>query len=174
MIRIFSVFIVMMIFASEAAAGPFTDKDKWGDLFLAGSVFYAYGMVNAQEDTQGAVQLFEAIVAAQLATEILKRTVKEERPNGNGDKSFPSGHAAGAFSGAMFIHKRYGWKPAIAPYVMSGIVAWSRVEQKAHYWHDVAVGAGVSALCTWLLVDKYNVQVSATTESIMVNFQMNF
>ena len=107
----------------------------------------------------------------------LKHIVKRERPDGSDLKSFPSGHAVGAFSGAMFVHKRYGWKPALLPYAMGVVTGWARVRAKHHYWHDVAAGAAVSGLFTWLLVDKYvpkGVDVSADSESVRVGFNTTF
>ncbi|MDR2685752.1 MAG: phosphatase PAP2 family protein [Rickettsiales bacterium] len=171
-----TIFICWALTTNEVYAGPFTNKGVMGDLFLSASVFYAYGMTAGKEDWAGALQLTSSIVASQLMVEGLKRTVKEERPNGIDNMSFPSGHSAGAFSGAMFVHKRYGWKQAIAPYIMSGIVAWQRVEIRAHYTHDVIAGAAVSALFTWVLVGKHEdkIQVSANSESVRLGFKTEF
>jgi membrane-associated phospholipid phosphatase len=132
-------------------------------------------MTMHEKSWTAALQLTESIVAAQAATELLKRTVHEERPNRSDDLSFPSGHASGAFSGAMFVHKRYGWKAAIPPYIMAGVVGWSRVQARAHYWHDVLGGAAVSALFTWVLVDSENsLSVSADTSGAQLNFSFKF
>ena len=158
--------------ANSAHAGPFTYTNKWGDMFLAGSVFYAYGMAARDGDLEGVWQLTGSVAASQLATEGLKHMVHEQRPDGSDYLSFPSGHAAGAFSGAMFVHKRYGWKPAIAPYVMSGISAWQRVDSRRHYWWDAAGAAAISALFTWMIVDEF--QVSAAPGLVAVKYQTGF
>jgi membrane-associated phospholipid phosphatase len=163
--------------ANTAYAGPFTDRGKLGDLMMAMSAAYAWGMTVMEKDWDGTIQLAESVIASQLVVEGIKKLEIEQRPNGRDWKSLPSGHAAGAFSGAMFVHKRYGWRPAIVPYVMAGITGWSRVDARAHYWHDIAAGAAVSALFTWLLVDEYlpkGVEVSAGPESTRIGFRTQF
>jgi membrane-associated phospholipid phosphatase len=164
----------MGLAAHKACALPFIKTGAMGDIYMAASIFYAYGMTAAKEDRVGALQLTGSIVASQLTVEGLKRTTKQTRPDGSDTMSFPSGHSAYAFSGAMFVHKRYGWQFAIAPYLMSGLVAWQRVETKKHYWHDVIAGAAVSALFTWVLVSKYDVRVSADSESVHLGFRAAF
>ena len=59
--------------------------------------------------------------------------------------SFPSGHAAGAFSVATVIAQRYGrhrWVP-IAAYGIAGLLAFSRVPDRAHFPSDVFFGAAL-------------------------------
>ncbi|MBR1380265.1 MAG: phosphatase PAP2 family protein [Alphaproteobacteria bacterium] len=172
------VFMCCSIACTAAnAGGPFTNKNKLGDVMMVMSPTYALGMTMMANDYIGTLQLGESVILAQAASEGIKALNLETRPNGNDKKSFPSGHAVGAFSGAMFVHKRYGWKPALIPYGFSIIAGWSRTAVRAHYWHDVLGGAAVSALFTWVLVDKYipkNVTVSADTEHVHVGFQTRF
>lgn len=157
-------------------AGPFTDPNKLGDLMMAMGAGYALGMTVQAKDYSGTLQLAESVLISQGITEILKRTVKEERPNGSDNFSFPSGHSAGAFSSAMFVHKRYGWKTALVPYAMAIVTGWSRVQAKAHYWHDVLAGVAVSALVTWCVVDSYDkkVNISADTSGFNLSFKIIF
>lgn len=170
-------FLTLLIVSRKANAGPFTNKNKLGDVMMVMSPAYAFGMTVMAKDWHGSMQLGESVLAAQLASEGIKSLELERRPNGSDKKSFPSGHAAGAFSGAMFVHKRYGWKPALIPYGMSLIAGWSRVEADAHYWHDVLAGAAVSALFTWVLVDKYipdDVSVAASPDGLRIGFNTKF
>jgi hypothetical protein len=83
-----------------------------------------------------------AMGRAWLVTEALKHAVDETRPNG-GRYSFPSGHASFAFSGAEFIRNEYGWQWGVPAYAAASFVAWSRVEARKHYTHDVLAGAAV-------------------------------
>ncbi len=169
--------LTMPIVVSRADAGPFTHKNKIGDLMMVMSPAYALGMTVKEQDKEGILQLGALMLTTQLATEGIKMLEIEQRPNGGDWRSFPSGHAAGAFSGAMFVHKRYGWKPALIPYGMSLITGWSRVEARAHYWHDILGGAAVSALFTWVLVDKYipeGVNVGVDTDGVRVGFRTEF
>lgn len=162
--------------SNTANAGPFTDINKLGDLMMAMAPAYALGMTVMEKDWIGTLQLAGSITAAQVATESIKMLEIEQRPNGSDWKSFPSGHSAGAFSAAMFVHKRYGWRPAIIPYAMSVITGWSRVHARAHYWHDVLGGAAVSALFTWLVVDKYDskITVAADGDGLKLGFRTVF
>ena len=174
---ILSILTILIVSSKVNAGGPFTNKNTLGDIMMVMSPAYALGMTVMAKDWEGTLQLGEVILAAQLASEGIKALELEERPNGSDRKSLPSGHAAGAFSGAMFVHKRYGWKPALIPYGMSLITGWSRVEAGAHYWHDVLAGAAVSALFTWILVDKYipeEVSVGVDTDGVRIGFKTDF
>lgn len=104
-------------------------------------------------DRPGALPFGEAFVASQLATEVLKRTTHVERPNGQDDRAFPSGHAARAFSAATFVHRRYGAENAWPLYLAATWVGYTRVDADQHRWRDVAGGAAVSAAMTWWLVE---------------------
>lgn len=86
-----------------------------------------------------------AIGRSVAATEALKFTVNENRPNG-GDHSFPSGHTSFAFTGAEFIRKEYGWRWGVPAYAVAGYVGWSRVAAHEHYTHDVLAGALIGIL----------------------------
>ena len=169
--------IIVAISQNLYAGGPFSNPNKLGDVMMVMSPAFALGMAAMADDWVGTTQLAESVLAAQLASEGIKALQLERRPNGNDKKSFPSGHAAGAFSGAMYVHKRYGWKPALIPYAMSAVAGWSRVQARAHYWHDVLAGAAISALFTWVFVDKYlpeGVSISADTDGARVEFKTEF
>lgn len=182
MTKIFKIIAAVCVFGTltyndAVAGGPFTNNNKLGDIMLVMSPTYALGMTMMAQDYQGTLQLAESIALAQVASEGIKALELEERPNKSDKKSFPSGHAVGAFSGAMFVHKRYGWKPALMPYAMSVIAGWSRVRARAHYWHDVAAGAAVSALFTWILVDEYmpkGTTVDVDDKSVRLGFNTQF
>ena len=176
-LRTFAIFSVgiSLIIPNKAISGPFSNVNRLGDLLMVMAPAYALGMTVMEKDWDGTIQLAESIVAAQLLTEGIKMLEIEQRPNGSDWKSLPSGHSAGVFSGAMFVHKRYGWKPALIPYAMALVTGWSRVHARAHYWHDVLAGAAVSALFTWLLVDKYQgLEVSADPENFRLGFRIKF
>jgi len=80
--------------------------------------------------------------ATLLATELLKSSLHERRPNGRNNRSFPSGHASMAFSlSTVMAHEdkrhKWFWHGAAAA------IAWSRVDVRAHHTHDVLAGAGL-------------------------------
>lgn len=162
--RLFFLVASIFVIPITGYCGPFSDPNKLGDLMMTMGAGYALGMTVQEKDFMGTIQFAESVLIAQGVTEGLKRIIREERPNGSDNLSFPSGHAAGAFSSAMFVHKRYGWKPAIVPYAMAVITGWSRVRAKAHYWHDVLAGAAVSAITTWCVVGNYDSQVNVSAD----------
>lgn len=180
-ILIIIVSLFVLIFASNKlyAGGPisFSDGNKLSDAMLLMSVGYAYGMSAMENDWNGTMQLTGSLVSAQLVAEGVKSLELEQRPNGSDWKSLPSGHAVGAFSSAMFVHKRYGWKQALVPYGLAITTGYGRVKAEAHYWHDILAGAAVSALFTWIFVDEYlpkGVTVSANMESVKLGFRTTF
>jgi membrane-associated phospholipid phosphatase len=70
-------------------------------------------------------------------------------PFGKGS-SFPSGHAAGAFSIATVIARRYGdhrWVPW-ASYGLAALFSFSRIPDRAHYPSDVFLGAALGYAIT--------------------------
>jgi membrane-associated phospholipid phosphatase len=130
--------------------------------------------------TTGAKQLAYSFAATQLTVQLLKVAIDEERPDytdGDRKDSFPSGHTATAFSAATFVHKRYGFKMAIAPYMLASFTGYSRVQADRHHWRDVLAGAAISSLFTWIFVDKYDkydILVAASPEYVELGFGMRF
>ena len=84
----------------------------------------------------------------------LKYAIKEERPDGGGH-SFPSAHASISFTSAEFIRKRYGWEYGLPAYAAALFVAYSRVEARKHYAHDVIAGAAIGIGSSYLFTREY-------------------
>lgn len=175
-LRTFSMFATGVVLCTPSVAIAGLNSNKLSDMMMAASIAYGYGITATSHDWRGALQLTGSVVGAQLATEGIKHVIPEKRPNGDDKMSFPSGHSTAAFSGAMFVHKRYGWRMAIPPYIMAGITSWARVDARAHYWHDVLGGAVVSALFTWMLVDTPDKTfcASASSDGARVDFNVKF
>ncbi|RRB02006.1 phosphatase PAP2 family protein [Larkinella rosea] len=92
-----------------------------------------------------AVTVLSNVVMAG-ATESLKRTIHSTRPDGSDRRSFPSGHAAVAFTGAELLHQAYKHKSpwiSVAGYAMATATAVLRVANNQHHWADVLAGAGI-------------------------------
>ena len=82
-------------------------------------------------------------------------------PNGiNGNKSFPSGHTAGAGVSYLlmtlpFLSKKFEEKKTLlfaVAFIYTGIVAFTRLVMGAHYLSDVAVGGAVSYTCVIIAI----------------------
>jgi membrane-associated phospholipid phosphatase len=67
--------------------------------------------------------------------------VGRERPNGQDDKSFPSGHTSNSFALAAVAERHYGWKVGVPAYILASVVGASRIQQDKHYLSDVVAGA---------------------------------
>lgn len=114
----------------------------------------AYGMTFGFQDPEGRIQYTKSLALSTAVTWGLKLSVDRERPNG-GSYSMPSGHASVAFSGASFIQRRYGWEYGIPAYMAATFVAFSRVHSDDHFVEDVAVGAFIGIISTYLFTDPY-------------------
>jgi len=96
---------------------------------------------------------FSAVIMAAMVNG-LKYSVRDTRPDGTADNSFPSGHTATAFMAATILHKEYGltrslWYSVCGYSVATGIGAF-RVMNNRHWVSDVLVGAGIGILSTEL------------------------
>jgi membrane-associated phospholipid phosphatase len=74
-------------------------------------------------------------------TVLLKEAIQRERPNGEDQLSFPSGHASNAFALAAVAELHYGWKAGVPAYTLASLVAVSRLQRNKHYLSDVMAGA---------------------------------
>ena len=93
-----------------------------------------------QNDWTGMGQLAITEAATFASVMVLKSRIHEERPDGSGNDSFPSGHTAVTFAAARYLDKRYGGDHAWVMYGLSGLTGVARVEAKKHYWKDVVAG----------------------------------
>lgn len=93
----------------------------------------------------------QLIVAA--FTMPLKYMVKEERPDGSNTLSFPSGHAATAFSSAQFMFREYkdtNFWLSLSGYPFAIFTGVYRMVNDKHWLGDVVAGAGFGILSTEL------------------------
>jgi membrane-associated phospholipid phosphatase len=97
----------------------------------------------------------EAAINSLVAVEGMKYTLRRERPfqgDGSGPffhggTSFPSEHAAAAWSVAGVIAHEYpGVLPRIAAYGLATLVSYSRVKGKQHFPSDVFIGGMIGQL----------------------------
>ena len=130
----FNLFFTFPLFLSlshlQTAMG---DAGETGDILSLVIPSIAIGeTLFYEKDREGTVEFLKAFGSAQLLTEVLKKTIRKRRPNGSCCDSFPSGHSSRAFSGASFIHKRYGFKYSVPAYIAASYVGYSRVDADKH------------------------------------------
>ncbi len=106
-----------------------------------------------KKDLEGAKKMVIFLTAVLVVTYILKYTIPSKRPYG-GSMSFPSGHTAGAFSGAVFLARRYGLKYALVAVPLAIFVAFSRVYSRNHWPIDVFASVLICVALGILLVRK--------------------
>lgn len=90
------------------------------------------------------IAISNAIMGGIVQT--MKKTFKEERPDGSDALSFPSGHTATAFTNASLLF--YEYKNANIWYASSGFLfatatGFLRIANNKHYTSDVLAGAGI-------------------------------
>ncbi|WP_408095863.1 phosphatase PAP2 family protein [Peredibacter sp. HCB2-198] len=102
-------------------------------------------------------------LASQIVAEGFKKTFHRVRPHDGdspydffeeGNNSFISGHAAGAFSLATVIAEVYKDKPAV-PYIAYGLATltvYARMHDNKHWGSDVLAGAVAAHLVTKILM----------------------
>ncbi len=132
----------------------------------------ALALTYAKGDNQGSIQFYKSFATTMAATYALKYSVPETRPDGTDNKSFISGHTSAAFSGASFIQRRYGWKLGIVAYAAASFTGWSRIESKKHYLGDVARGAAIGIISTYIFTSPYNgvtIQAFADRDTYGIN-----
>jgi len=170
--KIITISISMLLSSSLYAKGT---VERIGDVLTLAVPAVAYGATLYLDDEDGQTEFYKSYGTTAVVTHILKRTVREKRPNSNSTTSFPSGHASSAFSGASFIHKRYGLKYAILPYISAIYTAYSRVEANKHYTRDVVAGAVVGIASSWYFVTPYkNLQINPVVGADYKGIQLNY
>jgi len=130
----------------------------WTGAGIAGAIYLA-GRWRGDEHAQTTGLLgLQALADSILVVEVLKNATQRPRPtfsgglvrNHNADgeffaggRSFPSGHAAGAWAIATVAAERNRHRPWVAPvgYSLAGLVSMSRLTQRRHFPADVFVGA---------------------------------
>lgn len=141
---------------SVAAGDGFT---TYGDVaryaLPAGAAVLAF----AKDDTEGLPQLLASTAVTMGLTYGLKYAIDDTRPNG-GRRSFPSGHTAWAFTGAAFVHQRYGWEWGLPANIAAAAVAVSRVDGDFHRWRDVIASAVIAHTSAFFLVDHMDERVT--------------
>ena len=101
-----------------------------------------------------------SLVIMGILVNSIKYTAKVERPDGSKNNSFPSGHAAMAFTNASFLHKEYGMvNPAysIAGYGSATLTGLGRNLNNRHWLPDILAGAGIGIISTelgYFFIDK--------------------
>jgi PAP2 superfamily protein len=152
------------------------------------ALMYAAGALLHRSNLEGAGHdaLESELWAAGVVTPLLKDAFGRARPSANDGtynfgfarfdnphNSFPSGHSTNVFAGATAIAEHYnGVVPWIA-YTIAGAVAYSRVNDRAHWPSDVVAGALIGrAVAKGITYRHIHVRVAWIVETSNVKRQM--
>jgi membrane-associated phospholipid phosphatase len=131
----------------KPATGAFRAGNIGGGMYAQlGGAFAVYALgksTHARSVADLGSDLFRAQMLTQGLVQVVKITVRRERPDGSSHYSMPSGHTAGAVATATVLERRYGWKVGIPAYAMSAYVGVARMSANKHHLTDVMVGAGI-------------------------------
>jgi len=168
--------ILIILLSIHTLSYAKTNTERAGDILTLLIPAVALGTTLYEDDTEGSIEFLKAYGGTAATTQILKYTVREQRPNNSSSyKSFPSGHASSAFSGASFIHKRYGFTYAIPAYIGAIYTAYSRVKAQKHYTHDVIAGALLGMGFSWYFVSPYkNLQITPKVDKDAYGVQFDY
>jgi|GEM_PF-6633397 len=135
------VFFATTLFSSIAWSEEELSATKHTDVLMPFLVSTEISLAaDNNRGTQKAWRCSEALVTTFVAVNALKHVCKENRPDGSGADSFPSGHAALAFTSAAVLDSSQpgrGWMG----YLAAGFISWERVEDRKHFWRDIIAGA---------------------------------
>jgi len=142
---------ILMCVAMPVCGYAHDSTETAGDILVVALPAAAYGATFYLDDREGRMQFYKSFAAVLLVTQGLKVTIKEERPDGSDNQSFPSGHASTAFQSASFVRKRYGWQYGVPAYVVASYIGYSRIDAEKHYLGDVVAGAAIGIVGAELL-----------------------
>ena len=113
-------------------------------LFATASTIYVVGRSKDEPKVSHVgMDLIRAQLIAEGITQAIKYSTRRARPDGSGNTSFPSGHAADTFAFATALERHLGWRYAVPAYVLASYVAVSRLPANRHWLSDVMFGSAV-------------------------------
>lgn len=109
----------------------------------------------------------------------LNHLIKERRPDGSDEHSFPSDQAGIAFAPAFFLWHRYGWEYGVPAIAAASFVGFARVHARKHHWYDVATSAAIGFTYDQFVTSRYHdpglyTQAYASSEGAFVAVDYRF
>lgn len=128
-------------------------------LTALGTTFFAGNPDGDRWDRQGTKQMLFSWGSSMATTHLLKVLVGKQRPTGDAETSYPSGHTASAWSGAAFIATRYGGVWGWLAYGGALVTGYSRVASDQHYAGDVVASASLAQIWNWVFVTPHDARL---------------
>ena len=83
----------------------------------------------------------QAVIVNQVYTQVVKFSIRRDRPDHSSRQAFFSGHASNAFAVATVVADHYRFL-AVPTYAVAAYIATSRMAAHKHHFSDVVAGAG--------------------------------
>jgi membrane-associated phospholipid phosphatase len=103
-------------------------------------------LVGAEKAALTSGTMLEAFSITMALTTGLKFATQRTRPDGSNDRSFPSGHASGAFALATVTEVFHGPLYGVPAYLLASAIAISRIDSNKHFASDTIAGAVLGTL----------------------------
>lgn len=103
-------------------------------------------LVGAEKAALTSGTMLEAFSITMALTTGLKFATQRTRPDGSNDRSFPSGHASGAFAIATVAEVFHGPLYGVPAYLLASAIALSRIDSNKHFASDTVAGAVLGTL----------------------------
>lgn len=125
-------------------------------------IVYSIGFFSKDKDIKDkAIVMGESILVSTISTFAIKYLVDRDRPfvsypfiekgSDAGSPSFPSGHTSVSFATATSLSLAFPkWYVIVPSYLWAGTVAYSRMHLGVHYPSDVAAGAVLGTVSSYL------------------------
>lgn len=142
----------------EASAGrPLKESSRIGEILGWGGVnllYVSYQLAkgywgNNPYALENAEMATEATLYSSFMTILIKSLFIANRPDLSGRDSFPSGHSSSSFAWASIVMARHEWYYGLSAYLAAAFVAFSRINDQKHYFHDVYGGITIGVSYAW-------------------------
>jgi undecaprenyl-diphosphatase len=126
-------------------------------------VLFIMGLVKSNDKMKlTAIQMVGSLIVTTIIVLTLKHIIDRPRPYitypsiwhvaADNDGSFPSGHTSVCFAVATILSLNYRKRYIIIPFfVWAALVAYSRLYLGLHYPSDVAAGAVIGIIASWVV-----------------------
>jgi membrane-associated phospholipid phosphatase len=142
--------------AQAGAASKTSTIQSTGTYVAIALPLVAGGIAVWKDDWTGAKQLAAVTVLTVGTAYVLKKLIKERRPDHSDYKSFPSDTAALAFAPAGFLWDRYGWEYGLPAYAAAEFSGYSRVYAKKHHFWDVMASGAIAFGFNELITTRFH------------------
>jgi len=140
----------------------------------------AGGITLWKGDWAGTKQVVAVTVLSVGTAFVLKKLIKERRPDHSDYKSFPSDTAALAFAPAGFLWDRYGWQYGLPAYAAAEFSGYSRVYAKKHHFWDVLASGAIAFGYNQMITTRYHpnrnfyTNLEATPDGVYASLNYRF